>query len=96
MTEHITCRISGDSVLIDLGEDDSLDLTHDQARRLYSQIANVLFVGDGGVGRQIVIADVPLSHEEAFQLSEEIGFAFAESERLQNRPHRINWKKEGF
>ncbi len=98
---NITCHIEDNTVIVDLGSDNDsvrLFLNFEEAQSLYDQIGNVLFYGDGGVGKQIVVAGVKLSLDDAFELTEQISLAHTEwcEAKQRNTGDKVNWKDDGF
>ncbi len=89
----IFCRFDGGVVVIDLGGDghsEMLFLTRAEATALAENLEPELI---GAEGDQIIVADVPLTRREAWQLVDSIERALGDTGYVKVM---IDWRAEGF
>jgi hypothetical protein len=99
---RISCHLERATVVIDLSADDDmarLYLTHDEAQKLATDLLVELICSNEHSPAGFVVADVPLTTAEAWELVDAIGDLLRGEDadhRLAKSGDRANWLKEGF
>lgn len=97
-TRHVSCRIHNDVVTIDLdgdGQSEMLFLTRVEATTLTERLEQEVI---GAVADEIVVADVCLTKQEAWQLVDAIEAVLSGTGETGAAmgSQRISWLAEGF